>query len=172
MRLFYSVFIFFCFFSELSFAQNTCRCDTNESAVFRKNNVEQQWEYKTDKKTKKKIFNSIREFDANGCVTKLIVSDAGEKETYRFNEWEYDEKGNLLNYREGKIDKDSAKTNAFSENYSYNFANLMNRYRKDVYESEMSQTVTKWEYDYSDKGEKRQIMYRSEERRVGKECRL
>lgn len=145
---------------EASFAQNSpSRCDSAASAVFKKNDVEQQWEYKTDKKTKKKRFNSLREFDANGCLSKLIVPDASERETYHFNEWEFDEKGNLVNYREGKIDKDSAKINAFSENYGYNFSGLLNRYRKDVYENEMSQTVTKWEYDYSDKGEKRQTTY-------------
>ena len=160
MKLFHSILIFFFLFSEISLAQNSpSRCDTAEGAFFKKNDVEQQWEYKVDKKTKKKVFNSLREFDASGCISKLIVPDAGEKENYRFNEWEYDANSNLINYREGKIDRDSAKTNAFSENYSYNFSGMLSHYRKDVYENEMSQTVTKWEYEYSDKGEKREITY-------------
>ncbi|MBI3502180.1 MAG: hypothetical protein HY063_10320 [Bacteroidetes bacterium] len=152
-------FLFIFIIPTVSFAQNSFRCDTNETSAFRKNNVEQQWEYKVEKKTKKKNFNSVREYDANGCLIKLIIPNASEKETYYFNEWEYDAKGNLVNYREGKIDKDSAKINSFSENYSYNYGGWMNRYRKDIYESEMSQTVTKWEYDFSDKGEKRSITY-------------
>src|ERR1041385_7893182 len=158
MKLFYPALLFL--FPGMIKAQNTpARCDTAEGHIFKANDVEQQWEYRVDKKTKKKTFNSLREFDGGGCLSKLIVPDPSEKETYHFNEWEYDEKGNLVNYREGKIDKDSAKTNAFSENYGYNFSGQLSRYRKDIYENEMSQTVTKWDYEYTDKGEKREVTY-------------
>ena len=155
MKLFYSgvVILFFC--AKISSAQiSPSRCDTGEGALFKKNDVEQQWEYKVDKKTKKKTFNTLREFDDNGCVIKLIVPDASEKETYKFNEWEYNAKGNLSKYREGKIDADSAKSAAFSENYNYNYEGRLSGYRKDIYEGELSQTVVKWEYSYSGKGEK------------------
>lgn len=136
-------------------AQNSpSSCDTSGTSTLRNNSVFEQWEYRMDKKTKKKTFNTLKEFDENGCVTKLIVPDASEKETYRFNEWEFNENGNLSKYREGKIDADSAKSAAFSEIYNYNYAGLLSGYRKDIYEGELSQTVVKWEYSYSGKGEK------------------
>ena len=142
-----------------SSSQTSSRCDTSESAVFRKNNVLAQKEFNVDKKTKKKTLSALREYDVYGCVSKLVVPYPNENEIYHFNEWEYDSKGNLLNYREGKIDKDSSQSIAFSENYSYTSAGLLSRYRKEVYENEFSTISTKWEYEYSDKGDKKEITY-------------
>jgi len=153
MKLFLFASALFCF--TMSSAQHVpYPCDTSSTTAIRNNSVFEQWEYKADKKTKKKTFNTLREFNENGCVIKLIVPDASEKETYKFNEWEYNANGNLSKYREGKIDADSAKSAAFSENYNYNYEGWLSGYRKDIYEGEKSQTVDKWEYSYSGKGEK------------------
>ena len=140
-------------------AQTTMRLDTGDAAVIRKNNVLVQKEFSVDKKTKTKSLTALREYDMNGFVSKLVVPDAGEKEVYRFNEWEYDAKGNLLNYREGKIDKDSSQSIAYSEGFNYNAGGLLSRYRKEVYEGEFSTVSTKWEFEYSDKGDKKEITY-------------
>lgn len=159
MKLFFSCSILFYSFSFLP-AQNThLPCDTNGTSAIRNNSVLEQWEYKADKKTKKKTFSNLHEFNESGCVTKHIWPDASVTGAYGFKEWEFTEKGQLTKYREGKIDADSAKSAAFSENYNYNYEGLLSSYRKDIYEGEMSQTVEKWEYSYSGKGEKTQSSF-------------
>ncbi|MBI4930402.1 MAG: hypothetical protein HY841_06545 [Bacteroidetes bacterium] len=155
MKLFLYSFVVTFLFSETSFSQTTpAPCDTSGTAVLRNNSVLEQWEYRADKKTKKKTFSNVREFSENGCLTKHIWPDAAAPGTYGFKEWEFTEKGSLAKYREGKIDADSAKLASFSEAYNYNYEGLLSSYRKDIYEGEMSQTVVKWEYSYSAKGEK------------------
>ncbi len=142
-------------------AQNPFRCDTAEAGIFKRNNVLVQKEYSTDKKTKAKTLNALREFDANGFMTKQVVPSESDKEIYHFNEWEFDANGNLLNHREGKIDKDSTQTISYSENYAYTSAGLLSRYRKEVFENENSTLSSNWEYEYNDKGEKKAITYLS-----------
>jgi hypothetical protein len=122
-----------------------------------KNGVMEQWEYKVDKKTRHKSFSGLREFNDHGCLTKII--SPAETGTYSFKEWQYDANGRIISYREGKIDSDSAKVADFSETYSYTYEGLLSRYRKEIYEGEMSQTTEKTEYSYSAKGEKTEITH-------------
>lgn len=137
-----------------------CSLSDNETRALKLNNVEQQWEYKVHKKTKKKYFNSVREFDTSGCVTKIIYPDFSYKETtYGFKEWGYDNQGRVIRFRTGKIDKDSAKTVSCSEIYNYNFNGQITHYRKEFYESEMAQTVEKRDYSYNDKGEIKESVF-------------
>lgn len=140
-------------------AQTSFRSDTSEAGIFKRNNVLVQKEFSVDKKTKAKTLSALREYDVNGFVSKLVIPDASGKAIYNFNEWDYDANGNLLNYREGKIDKDSSQAIAFSESYSYNSAGVLSRYRKEVYENEFSTVSTKWEYEYTDKGDKKETTY-------------
>ena len=65
----------------------------------------------------------------------------------------------MLTYREGKIDKDSAQTIAFSENYGYTSSGALNHYRKEVFENENSTLSSTWEYEFNDKGEKKAITF-------------
>ncbi len=144
-------------FSLFSFAQNTpvlCNITGSSQSSLKQNSVLEQWEYKLDKKTKKKSFNAVYEFDDNGCTIKRIVPDKTHGGMYGLIEWKYDEKGRLTDYKEGGIDADSAKAYSFDESYRYNFSGLLSSYRKDIYEGDMSQTVEKWEYAYSGTGEK------------------
>src|ERR1035437_624437 len=84
-----------------------CNLDAAEAVKLKQNNVLEQWEYKVDKKTKQKMFNSVYEFDANGCMVKHIFPlITGKEHIYRFNQWKYDEQGKLLTYSEGGIDSD------------------------------------------------------------------
>jgi len=144
----------------LAQAQNrNCSLLDTATLVLKQNDVEQQWEYKIDKKTKKKTFNSVREFDASGCVTKIIYPDASAKGKYGVKEWEYDATGRLTLYRVGTIDKDSAKTFSYSESYNYNPDGKVSRYRKEFFEGELSQTVIKRDYTYSDNNEIKESLY-------------
>ena len=145
------------------FSQNAplrCNFEASEAGKLKQNGVFEQWEYKVDKKTKQKMFNSVCEFDENGCMVKHIVPlTTGANRTYGFYQWKYDGQGRLLTYAEGGIDNDSAKTFLFSENYSYNSTGLVSNYRKEIYEGLMSQTVIKWNYSYSANGEKSEISF-------------
>jgi len=154
MKLFFFGTILLSSFSFLPAQNAPPFCDTNGTAAIRNNSVLEQWEYKADKKTKKKTFSNLHEFSESGCVTKHIWPDAAAPGNYGFKEWEFTEKGVLAKYREGKIDADSAKSSAFSEIYNYNYEGLLSGYRQDIYEGEMSQTVEKREYSYSAKGDK------------------
>src|ERR1051326_3992125 len=149
----------FFLFAIHSFSQGQFRCDTAEAGIFKRNNVMVQKEFNVDKKTKAKTLNALREYDANGFLSKLVLPSENEKEIYRFNEWEFDSNGNLLTYREGKIDKDSAQTIAFSENYGYTSSGALNHYRKEVFENENSTLSSTWEYEFNDKGEKKAITF-------------
>jgi len=146
-----------------AFSQNSptlCILDAAETGALKQNTVRQQWEYKVDKKTKKKTFNSVYEFDKNGCMVKQILPSAhGVPRTYSFYEWQYNEQGKLLTYSEGEIDSDSAQSFSFSERYNYNSAGLVSNYRKEIYEGLMSQTVEKWNYSYSGSGEKSELAF-------------
>jgi hypothetical protein len=147
-------------FPLFSFAQSTpppCSINGSRQTLLKQNSVLEQWEYKADKKTRKRSLNSFYEYDDNGCAVKRIVPDKNNTGTYSLNEWKYDDSGRMTNYKEGKIDADSAKSYAFSESYHYNSTGLLSAYRKDIYEGEMSQTVEKWEYSYSANGEKTEI---------------
>lgn len=134
-------------------------CDTSGTAAIRNNSVFEQWEFKADKKTKKKTFSSYREFDENGCLGKIILPSASEPGSYDFSEWQYGPSGRLQMYRQGKIDSDSAKRVSFSENYSYTFDGKLSRFKKETYEGEMSQTIEKLDYSYSTRGEVSEITY-------------
>lgn len=136
-----------------------CSLGAAEATNLKQNSVMEQWEYKVDKKTKQKMFNSVYEFDANGCMIKHILPVTGESHTYNFYEWKYDERGQLLTYAEGKIDNDSAKSFTFSERYNYTSAGLVSNYRKEIYEGLMSQTADKWNYSYSASGEKTEVTF-------------
>src|ERR1035437_4631860 len=137
-----------------------CILDAAETGALKQNTVRQQWEYKVDRKTKKKIFNSVCEYDKNGCMIKQIVpATNSENRTYRFYEWQYNEQGKLLTYSEGEIDSDSAQSYSFSERYNYNSAGIVSNYRKEFYEGLMSQTVDKWIYSYSGSGEKTELSF-------------
>jgi hypothetical protein len=158
MKLFYSsLFLGIPFFS---FSQNLASSpDTAGASFMRSHSVLEQWEYKTDKKAKGKIFNALHEYNADGYITKIILPNPAQAGTYAFNEWQYDAKGKLISYRQGKIDADSAKVSDFSETYNYTYEGLLSRYRKENYEGEMSQTTEKTDYEYSAKGEKTEITH-------------
>lgn len=142
-------------FSIYSFGQSApvaCNLSGTDQVLHKNGKVKEQWEYKTDKKTKKRTFSIVQEFDANGCATKRIVP-AGNG-TYNLTEWKYDDKGRLTNYKEGMIAADSSQSYSFSDIYNYTFTGLVSTHKKEIYEGEMSQTVEKWEYSYSEKGER------------------
>src|ERR1035437_4143669 len=132
-----------------------CILDAAETGKLKQNKVLEQWEYKVDKKSKKKILNSVCEYDKNGCMVKQIVPTANkDNRPYGFYEWQYNDQGKLLTYSEGEIDSDSAKSYSFTERYNYNSAGLVSNYRKEIYEGLMSQTSERWSYTYSGSGEK------------------
>lgn len=134
-------------------------CDTTGLFAIRNNSVFEQWEFKIDKKTKKKIFNSYKEYNENGCVSKIILPSEKQEGEYDFKEWQYATNGRLMMYREGKIDSDSAKIIFFSKSFSYTFDGKLSRYKKEIHEGEMSQTIEKLDYSYSIKGEISEIIY-------------
>lgn len=160
MNIFFVVLFFLVCIGNVSVSQILPpSCDTTGSSVIRNNSVFEQWEFKIDKKTKKKNFNSYKEYNENGCINKLILPSEKQEGSYEFKEWQYEKNGRLQMYREGKIDSDSAKFISFSEVFSYTFEGLLSRYKKETYEGEMSQTIEKLDYSYSSKGEVSEITY-------------
>lgn len=149
------------FFAGHASAQTSmAKCDTTESGIFARNNVEQQWVWKTDKKTKAKTFHLLNEYDGYGCISKTIFPDpSGQKGMYGVMEWKFDDKGNLSNFSQGKIDQDSAQRVSYSEKYLYNSTGTISHVETEKYESEYSQIMEKWDFSYSDKGEKRGTSY-------------
>ena len=147
--------------TEQSVAQTSmAKCDTAESGIFSRNNVEQQWVWKADKKIKIKTFVAVNEYDGYGCISKTIFPDpSGQKGTYGVMEWRFDEKGNLSNFSQGKIDPDSAQRVSYSEKYLYNSTGTLSHVETEKYESDYSQIMEKWDFTYSDKGEKRGTSY-------------
>lgn len=131
-----------------------CNLSGREQLLAKNNNVFEKWEYKVDKKSKKKVFNSLCAYNENGCTIKQMEPQPGNYGTISLKEWSYDATGRLASYKEGKVDADSAKSYSFSNTFSYTFTGLVSTYRKEIYEGEMSQTVEKWEYSYSDKGQR------------------
>lgn len=127
--------------------------------VMRKNKVASCTELKIEKKTGKKTFSSLTEFDSLGCAEKKLTAIPGQADRYDLFEWKHDAAGRRISYKEGRVDEDSSRTYLYGETFAHTSEGRLSHYRKDIYESDMSQTVYKWEYSYSDKGERRGVIY-------------
>ncbi|HEY4799991.1 MAG TPA: hypothetical protein VII99_13000 [Bacteroidia bacterium] len=151
-----SILVLIAFFAS---AQNSnSRWDTIANAAFRKNNVLQQWEYKINKKTKSKTLNTLNEFDNLGCLSKTVCPDVARGSgTYGFTEWKYDEKGNMLKFTQGKIDKDSTQNISYCEKYLYGQSGNMLHVEMEYDENENSHVLEKW--NYSDNASKKGTEY-------------